>query len=948
MKNDNEPNTRPELKLNDPNNLILIDGSGYIFRAFYGLPPMTNPEGIPVNAVFGFTKMLLKLIDDLKPMYAAVIFDVARKTFRNEIYEDYKGNRSEPPDDLIPQFSIIRDATKAIGLPVVEMEGFEADDLIATYSTIAKNIKKKVIIISSDKDLMQLVDNDIILFDPMKQFWINQEQVFQKFGVYPDRVIDVQSLAGDSSDNIPGVPGIGVKTAAELINQFDNLDQLLTRASEIKQNKKRENLIEFADQARLSRSLVTLKKDVSVISTIDDFKINSSLDTKKLIPFLKSHGFKSLLNKYENYEEQKSTEQFGLPQTSVMEKQKDYENLQDYQLIDTIEKLKKFLIECSNQSVISIDCETNSLNAKFADLIGISMSFKEGIACYIPLRHGNNLKTNEPDLISSDGNSFKQIPFSDVINLIKPLLEDTSILKIGHNIKFDALVMRQAQNGNIFLNPIGDTMSISYVLDAGRVDNHKLDSLALRELKHNTIKFEEICGKGKNKILFNDLSPQEALNYAAEDADVTLSVYNRILPRLINDKKFTVYKRLENPLIDVLTEMEDTGVIINPMKLKEISNNLSKNIVTLEEEIFKLSKKHFNIGSPKQLGEVLFDELKISGGKKSKNGSWQTSVEVLENIADDGNPIAQLILDWRHFSKLRSTYADALIEQINPETRRVHTNYSMVGASTGRLSSSNPNLQNIPIRTAEGRLIRTAFEPKAGFKLVSMDYSQIELRLIAHIADETKMLEAFNNNLDIHTDTASKVFGINIDEVNSDHRRKAKTINFGIIYGISPYGLAKQLKCSANEAKDFINAYFSRFPKIRDYMEDIKHQLDYNGYVETLFKRRVYINGNDSKNQRLRAFAERQAINAPIQGTAADIIKIAMIQVHKKISQYKDQISMLMQVHDELVFEINENEIEKFTNIILPIMESANLPMVPLNVKLKVDSGYGKNWAEAH
>jgi len=948
MKNDNEPNTRPELKLNDPNNLILIDGSGYIFRAFYGLPPMTNPEGIPVNAVFGFTKMLLKLIDDLKPMYAAVIFDVARKTFRNEIYEDYKGNRSEPPDDLIPQFSIIRDATKAIGLPVVEMEGFEADDLIATYSTIAKNIKKKVIIISSDKDLMQLVDNDIILFDPMKQFWINQEQVFQKFGVYPDRVIDVQSLAGDSSDNIPGVPGIGVKTAAELINQFDNLDQLLTRASEIKQNKKRENLIEFADQARLSRSLVTLKKDVSVISTIDDFKINSSLDTKKLIPFLKSHGFKSLLNKYENYEEQKSTEQFGLPQTSVMEKQKDYENLQDYQLIDTIEKLKKFLIECSNQSVISIDCETNSLNAKFADLIGISMSFKEGIACYIPLRHGNNLKTNEPDLISSDGNSFKQIPFSDVINLIKPLLEDTSILKIGHNIKFDALVMRQAQNGNIFLNPIGDTMSISYVLDAGRVDNHKLDSLALRELKHNTIKFEEICGKGKNKILFNDLSPQEALNYAAEDADVTLSVYNRILPRLINDKKFTVYKRLENPLIDVLTEMEDTGVIINPMKLKEISNNLSKNIVTLEEEIFKLSKKHFNIGSPKQLGEVLFDELKISGGKKSKNGSWQTSVEVLENIADDGNPIAQLILDWRHFSKLRSTYADALIEQINPETRRVHTNYSMVGASTGRLSSSNPNLQNIPIRTAEGRLIRTAFEPKAGFKLVSMDYSQIELRLIAHIADETKMLEAFNNNLDIHTDTASKVFGINIDEVNSDHRRKAKTINFGIIYGISPYGLAKQLKCSANEAKDFINAYFSRFPKIRDYMEDIKHQLDYNGYVETLFKRRVYINGNDSKNQRLRAFAERQAINAPIQGTAADIIKIAMIQVHKKISQYKDQISMLMQVHDELVFEMNDNEIEKFTNIILPIMETANLPMVPLNVKLKVDSGYGKNWAEAH
>jgi DNA polymerase-1 len=491
-------------------------------------------------------------------------------------------------------------------------------------------------------------------------------------------------------------------------------------------------------------------------------------------------------------------------------------------------------------------------------------------------------------------------------------------------------------------------MCISYVLDAGRVDNHKLDSLALRELQHETIKFEEICGKGKNKILFNELSPQEALDYAAEDADITLSVYNRVLPRIINDKKFTVYKRLENPLINVLIQMEDTGVIVNPIKLREISDNLSKEIKIVEEKIFNLSKKVFNVGSPKQLGEILFDEMKITGGKKSKNGSWQTSVEVLENISDEGHPIAKLILEWRHFSKLRSTYADALIEQINPKTKRVHTSYSMVGASTGRLSSSNPNLQNIPIRTSEGRLIRTAFEPKDGFKLVSMDYSQIELRLIAHIADETKMLEAFNNDIDIHTDTASKVFGIRIDQVNTDHRRKAKTINFGIIYGISPYGLAKQLKCTSSEAKDFINAYFSRFPRIRDYMEDIKQQLDLNGYVETLFKRRIYINGNDSKNQRLRGFAERQAINAPIQGTAADIIKIAMVQLHRNLSDHKDQISMLMQVHDELVFEINENKIEKFTNIILPIMETANLPIVPLNVKLKVDTGYGKNWAEAH
>ncbi|MDA7579564.1 DNA polymerase I [Alphaproteobacteria bacterium] len=948
MTNDKEISLRPELKSHDPNNLILIDGSGYIFRAFYGLPPMTNQDGVPVNAVFGFTKMLLKLIDDLKPIYAAVIFDVARKTFRNEIYEEYKGNRSDPPEDLIPQFSIIRNATEAIGLPVVEMEGFEADDLIATYATLAQGIKKKVIIISSDKDLMQLVDDNIILFDPMKQFWINEDKVFEKFGVYPKKVIDVQSLAGDSSDNIPGVPGIGVKTAAELINQFDNLDQLLSRAAEIKQNKRRENLIQFAEQARLSRSLVTLKKDVSVISKIEDFKINTLLDTKKLVPFLKKHGFKSLLNKYENYQEIETKEQIDSPQANIVKEQKEYKKIQDYQLIDTTENLKKFVIECCEHSVIAIDCETNSLNAKSADLIGISLSFKEGVACYVPLRHRNDSNINEPDFISSNSGSFEQIHFNDAIRLIKPLLENSSILKVGHNIKFDALVMRQAKNGNIILDPIADTMCISYVLDAGRVDNHKLDSLALRELQHDTIKFEEICGKGKNKILFNELSPQEALDYAAEDADITLSVYNRVLPKIINNKKFTVYKRLENPLINVLIQMEDTGVIVNPIKLREISNNLSKEIKIVEEKIFNLSKKVFNVGSPKQLGEILFDEMKITGGKKSKNGSWQTSVEVLENISDEGHPIAELILDWRHFSKLRSTYADALIEQINPETKRVHTSYSMVGASTGRLSSSNPNLQNIPIRTSEGRLIRTAFEPKDGFKLVSMDYSQIELRLIAHIADETKMLEAFNNDLDIHTDTASKVFGIHIDQVNSDHRRKAKTINFGIIYGISPYGLAKQLKCSANEAKDFINAYFSRFPRIRDYMEDIKQQLDLNGYVETLFKRRIYINGNDSKNQRLRGFAERQAINAPIQGTAADIIKIAMVQVHRKLSNHKDEISMLMQVHDELVFEINENKIKKFTNIILPIMETANLPIVPLNVKLKVDTGYGKNWAEAH
>ena len=939
---------RPDIKLNDPNNLILIDGSGYIFRAFYGLPSMTNENGVPVNAVFGYTKMLLKLIDDFKPMYVAVIFDVARKTFRNDLYDLYKANRSDPPEELIPQFSIIREATNAIGLPVVEMEGFEADDLIATYSNIAQKTNKKVIIISSDKDLMQLVDDNTILFDPMKQYWINDEQVFEKFGVYPSKVIDVQSLAGDSSDNIPGVPGIGVKTAAELINQYGDLEQLLTRATEIKQNKRRENLIEYADQARLSRSLVTLKKDVPVNSKIDEFKINSILELNKLIPFLKAHGFKSLLNKYENVVKEEIKEESKVSKLDVIKNDQEFKSIsKNYYLIENLSDLKLFLYRCYDKSTIAVDCETDSLNAKNANLVGLSLSFEEGEACYIPLRHGINLENNQSGFIFDDVKSFKQIPFDDAISLIKPLLEDSSILKIGHNIKYDSLVMKQEHNGNINLNPVGDTMCISYVVDPGRVDSHKLDALALRELNHDTIKYDDICGKGKNKISFNQLSPLDALNYAAEDADITLSIYNRVLPRIINDKKFSVYKRLENPLINVLLEMENTGIIINPKKLNEISKNLSSQIDKLEEQIFKMSKTNFNIGSPKQLGEILFDKMKIEGGKRSKNGSWQTSVEILEKISDMGYAIGDVILSWRHFSKLKSTYTDALVEQINSKTHRVHTNYSMVGASTGRLSSSNPNLQNIPIRTEEGRLIRTAFEPKQGFKLVSMDYSQIELRLIAHIADENKMLDAFNDNLDIHADTASKVFGIPIKEMTSEFRRKAKAINFGIIYGISAYGLAKQLKCSANEAKDFISSYFYRFPRIRDYMEQIKSNLDSDGYVETLFNRRVYINDSNSKNQKLRGFAERQAINAPIQGTAADIIKLAMIKIHKQLLN-KKEISMLMQVHDELVFEIREKNIEEFTNVILPIMETANLPMVPLKVNLKVDVGVGNNWAEAH
>ena len=937
-------------KPGDPNNLILVDGSGYIFRAFYGLPPMTNSNGVPVNAVFGFTSMLMKLMDDMKPKYVAVVFDVSRKTFRNDIYEEYKANRSSPPEELIPQFDLIRDATRAIGLPVIELEGFEADDLIATYARLAPAANKKAIIISSDKDLMQLVDNNTLMLDPMKQVWINDQKVFEKFGVFPNKVIDVQSLAGDSSDNIPGVPGIGLKIAAELINSFGNLDQLLLRAPEIKQNKRRENLIEFSDQALLSRDLVSLRKDVPIITSIDELEISPVLDSEKIIPFLELHGFKRLLQKLENSKSNHDTKMENSQDNNIKNAYNTNfsKAIKNYELILNISQLLEFINKCYLNSVIAIDCETTSLDAKTAMLVGISLSYDTGKACYIPIRHGNDFIDNQADLLSDNNKTYEQIPFDQVIEKIKPLLEDCSILKVGHNIKYDALVLNQKNNGNINIFPVTDTMCLSYVVDAGRVSNHKLDDLAMRELDYQTIKYEDVCGKGKNQIRFNEISPVDALNYAAEDADVTLELYKCLLPRVIEDKKLTVYKRLENPLINVLKNMEHIGILVNPKKLQDISYNLSISIDSLENKIFEITGNKFNVGSPKQLGEILFEQMKIEGGKRSKNGSWQTSVDIIENISDDGHEIGKLILDWRHFSKLKSTYSDALVTQINSETNRVHTSYSMVAASTGRLSSSNPNLQNIPIRTDEGKLIRTAFEAKEGFALVSMDYSQIELRLIAHIADEKVMLEAFNKDLDIHADTASKVFNIPINEMTSDLRRKAKAINFGIIYGISPYGLAKQLKCSSNEAKEFIMSYFKRFPRIKDYMEETKSHFHENGFVETLLKRRLYISGGDAKNQNLRAFAERQAINAPIQGTAADIIKNAMVLIHRKLENVSQDVSMLMQVHDELVFEINKDKISEMQNVILPIMENANLPMFPLNVNLKVDVGLGNNWAEAH
>jgi len=933
-------NNSLEKKANEK--LILVDGSGYIFRAYYALPPMNNPEGIPINAVYGFTNMMVKLIEDFNPREICVLFDFGRETFRNEIYADYKANRTSPPEDLIPQFDLIKQASRSIGLPTIEMEGFEADDLIATFVQKAKKTNKEVIIVSSDKDLMQLVANDVLMLDPMKNLWIDENKVKEKFGVSPDKVIDVQALAGDSSDNIPGVPGIGLKTAADLINEFNNLEDLLTRSNEIKQNKRRENLIEFKDLALISKKLVTLKNDVPINLDLAELKFDFNKNKEIFSNFLQTHSFKRLIEKISDGIDLEKSE----TRENINEINNFSERIVNYELVTSENELKKVLEICNEKSEIAIDCETNSLNFKSGNLVGLSIAYDIGESVYIPLRHIND----DNDLFENKNNDDfpNQIEFEKAINLIKPILEDPSILKIGHNIKFDMNVLRQNHNGNIKVFPVDDTMCMSYCTNLGKVQNHKLDTLAQTELNYTTIKYEDLCGKGVNQKTFDLINPLEALHYAAEDSDVALALYQKLKLRLMSDKKNFVYQKLERELISVLSDIENEGIIVNEKTLNSLSETLTKNIIELEKKIFSITKEEFNIGSPKQLGEILFDKLKLDKGKKSKTGAWQTSVSILEDLSNKGHEIADLLLDWRHFSKLKSTYSKALIEQINIKTKRIHTSYSMVGTSTGRLSSSDPNLQNIPIKTNEGKLIRTAFESKPNYYLLSMDYSQIELRLIAHIAEERSMLSAFNNGVDIHLDTAAKIFNKNKNEITSDLRRSAKAINFGIIYGISPFGLAKQLKCSNSEAKEFIDSYFLRFPNIRNYMDEIKRKLYSDGYVETLFGRRMHINIQKNSNQNLKLFSERQAINAPIQGTAADIIKLAMVKVQNKLKEIDSDSKILLQVHDELVFEVNSKDIEEIIALVKPIMENAHLPVKPLNVKLSVDHGFAKNWADAH
>ncbi|VAX08057.1 DNA polymerase I [hydrothermal vent metagenome] len=926
--------------------LYLIDGSGFIFRAFHALPPMTRHDGTPINAVLGFSNMLFKLLKDLddneRPSHLACIFDRARKTFRNDIYPDYKAHRPPAPDDLVPQFPIIHEAVKAFNVPAIDRDGFEADDIIATYARDAEKQGFKVTIVSSDKDLMQLVGDKITMFDSMKNKHIGPDEVFEKFGVGPEKVIEIQALAGDSSDNVPGVPGVGVKTAALLINEYGDLDSLLARAGEIKQNKRREKLIEFADMARISRELVTLSTDVPDLPEIATLAVQD-IDAENILPFLEEQGFRSLqvkvLSHMSDYDIP-SNVLANIPANIMVPEVISSEDIA-YETVTTMDQLNRWIRDIKRSFQVAIDTETTSLNAMRAELVGISLSILPGKACYIPLSH-RTVTSGEFDF--GDSKAPEQLPMDQVLAALKPILEDPVILKIGQNIKYDYLIL--AKHG-IEISPLDDTMLLSYALDAGS-HHHGMDELAKLHLNHDCIPFKEICGTGKNKITFDQVAVAAATDYAAEDADITGRLHRLLKPRLADEGMTTVYETLDRPLVPVIAAMEKEGILVDRQMLSRLSNDFAERLSVLEKEIHGLAGHEFNIGSPKQLGEILFGEMGLPGAKKNKSGGYSTNVDVMEGLANAGHEFPARVLDWRQLAKLKSTYTDALQNDINQDTGRIHTSYSLASTTTGRLSSNDPNLQNIPIRTEEGRKIRQAFIPKAGHKFLAADYSQIELRLLAHIADLGSLKQAFRDGVDIHTMTASEVFGVPIDGMDPAVRRQAKAINFGIIYGISAFGLARQLGIGNAEAKQFIETYFERFPGIRTYMEETKDFCRRHGYVETIFGRRCHIASINDKNGMQRAFGERAAINAPIQGAAADVIKRAMTHMGPALGKAGLGAKMLLQVHDELVFEVPEDQMDQTIPLVKAVMEKAALPALEISVPLTVDCGVGDNWDEAH
>ena len=923
--------------------LCLVDGSGFLFRAFHALPLLTRPDGTPVNAVLGFTNMLLKLLDDLQATHVAVIFDSARKSFRNEIFPDYKANRPAPPDELIPQFPLVRDATRAFNVACIERPGFEADDLIATYARHAQAEGFDVMIVSSDKDMMQLVSDRVSMFDALKNRRIGPDEVKEKFGVGPEHVVDVQALAGDSTDNVPGVPGIGVKTAAQLIQAYGDLDSLLARASEIKQPKRRQSLIDFAEQARLSRELVRLRNDVPTDVTVPQL-LRQDPDPAQLIAFLDEQGFRSLIAKV----------QHRLAAGEAVPKTEAAPATTHYELVQSVEVLQDWVTRARYAGAVAIDTETTSLDESRAELVGISLCVQPGHACYVPLAHrlpdpvpaseGSPSSGEQP--LSRQQEPLSQIPLDAALDLLRPLLADPSVLKIGHNLKYDMVVLRRY---NVVISPVDDTMLMSYVLDAGS-HGHGMDELAALHLGHRTIAFKDVTGTGKSHITFDLVPLDQALAYAAEDADVTLRLHRFLKPRLPAERMVTPYETLERPLVPVLVDVETEGIHVDRATLERLSREFAERQRALETDIYRLAGREFNVGSPKQLGEILFDELHLEGGHKGKSGAYATGADVLESLAAEGHDLPATVLEWRQLDKLKSTYTDALVEQINPRTGRVHTSFAMAAASTGRLSSTNPNLQNIPIRTEDGRKIRHAFVATPGRVLLSLDYSQIELRILAHVAAIDALKHAFHEGLDIHALTAGQIFGVDAGTVDPAMRRQAKAINFGIIYGISAFGLSRQLGISNEEAAAYMKAYFERYPGIQDYMHRTKQFCRERGYVETLFGRRCHVPGIHDKNAARRNFAERAAINAPIQGTAADVLKRAMIRVPGALTRHDldTRAHMLLTVHDELLFEVDEAAVEQTAEVVKTVMESASLPALHLSVPLTVDVGQGHSWGEAH
>ena len=923
--------------------LHLIDGSAFIFRAYHALPPLTRKsDGLPVGAVAGFCNMLHRYVEGNTgpdaPTHVAVIFDHSGKTFRNDMYDQYKANRSATPEDLIPQFPLTRDATRAFNIACKEVQGFEADDIIATLASHARDAGGACTIISSDKDMMQLIGDGVVMLDAMKNKIIDRDGVLEKFGVYPERVVDVQALAGDSADNVPGAPGIGIKTASLLINEYGDLESLLDRAGEIKQPKRRESLLDNRPQIELSKKLVQLECDMDLDFTIDDLEVQDPIP-EDLLAFVSKMEFRTLTKRLAD---QMGTEAPIIEDLVEREATSDVSesppiNISKYETIRDAASLQVWIDRIYARGYVAVDTETTGLNDMRADLVGVCLCVEAGQAAYLPLTHRAG---NADDLFGSNELAEGQMNLAEALAMLKPVMEDSTILKIGQNMKYDAKILVRV---GINIGPIDDTMLLSYAQNAG-IHNHGMDLLSERYLNHVPIPIKTLLGTGKSAITFDHVPVDEATKYAAEDADITLRLWQYLKPRLHRKRVTTVYETMERPLVPVLAQMERHGIKVDRDTLSRMSNGFAQKMAALEDEIHTLAGRTFNVGSPKQLGEILFDEMALPGGKKGKTGAYATGVDVLEDLATE-HELPGRVLDWRQLSKLKSTYTDALQDHIHPDTGRVHTSYSIAGASTGRLSSTDPNLQNIPIRTEEGRKIRAAFVAEPGKTLVALDYSQIELRILAHIADIASLKQAFADGIDIHALTASQMFDVPLDKMTPDVRRKAKAINFGVIYGISGFGLARNLRIPRGEAQAFINTYFERFPGIRTYMDDTVGFAKQHGYVQTLFGRKIHTPEIDAKGPQA-GFAKRAAINAPIQGTAADVIRRAMVRMPDAIA--KLPAKMLLQVHDELLFEVEDGAVDELTMIAKEIMEGASMPAVRLDVPLIVEAGSGQNWADAH